>query len=1717
MSLAENAAYGYETVRAQSGHNMGFPERAGAFTIGAVTSGIASFYNTGVAAVNLFGADAEEMDVQKRMTAMDADWGNYYAENKQLIDLAGFVAGSFVPGALGMKAMQLAKAGKYGGAVGRAVAGPLNIFAEKRAINLAKGLEDIASEGGTAYAFVNGNKLAAMGWETADKVLEVAAGELMIAATMKQSPVLADASFGDIAKDIAFTSVIGGGILGGLGAFSMNKLFKDTVARADAVQRKYDTLDTFKALDLATGDKVYGLVDSLLALPQSALDSDKLLKVTSPFLQKGEVTLDLGKQITAGISRRETGAQVKLQELFLDSKKVDKETGVAIGEFVVDLVRKGRESGASNDKIKDVVGEYMLGLRGVHGLQDDVGKFFDDADVFYVNTKALTGVDATGEAFAKGALSRVPNKEGHIKQPYVVVGDLKNLNKALIGMDRQYKTLNEAWDAGVDMAVLPNNTLRINPKSQIVKQLSDDPAFSGVRYLNTRTGQVTEDAVTTAADVTKDFVKTIDKRGVDKFTFKVDTWYDDLSEVSVTEATARHAWFAKMGDELLRGKNVTINSTDISAMSFINQRGAEKFADVAIDFGDDIRTVGEMGDDFARVLEETKMEMALKMFDGGEVDPREVAYKLNISEEALSNLIGSDFKSFRTAAAGVGKGAEDFDKPLLSYLKKENMMVRYDVADALPSFAEGVDPAKLTALQKAKGLTPDFVDGEIGFNMRVQMAEDRLLTAFHAIVPPELSKQFQDINYKELAQLANQQGAGASTLGMANANYDDLAKVFYQNTGKLTHKLREQWVENAMGRMQPHAHKIMQNEAAAAELGILDFAMRGSDESWVVWDEMVPGKAASKQLVPARAIKIDPKLGPSLDKTVVAEVAAKSGKGTYTIEHPEVASFIDEWIGVNGERLEKRMQLLTARGYTSSVNPKAFYVPPIDTTKFKHFALVKEVDGAIGSTSEVTMVVARDAKELQQKVAQIPSSKYDVFFKQDTEDYFKVKGLYDQSQTLNSPRVNSDLKKLGVLTDWMPSTRAENVLSDYMNFANNSWSNLARESVETRYGQLFEQLRFLGRNYTEAASSQFKGNVAAAKLEAVDPFRDGIRTALDLSKKGQHRLLAEANEFIDALGTRAYKAIYEATDSASKGTISWQEAQKIAQRHGVGGVFNTDSVAEAYRLANVPYDRNLFREVIGKVNTILANTVLRLDAANSVLNTISTTLTTGTELAAIRTMAARDPEFAKFVSEMTTVAIPGTGGAKAVPSTLKLQFNAAKKYFSAEGKELMKEYYASGDIKNVSSMYQSMMDDLALPAMLDNRAIDKLSKSADKFVELGAKATGNTFAEEFTRFVSANIMDQLTAPAVAKGLMTKQEAGAWRSIFVNRTQGNYITSQRPIIFQGTTGAAVGLFQTYAFTLMQQLARHIENKDARALITFGGLQTGLFGLNGLPFFEAVNTHVIGNAASNDGHSDIYSTVTKAAGKEMGDWLMYGTASAFPLFTDKMPALYTRGDVNPRHLTIIPVMPQQMPFFDASVRVASNIWDMGTKLAAGGAVKNTLLEGLEHNGISRPLAGIAQAANQYTSTSKGSLIAANSDFWSIANASRLIGAKPVDEAVALNSLYRLNAYKAKDSARLEFLGETVKSHLKNGNAPSEDDMQDFLSSYVSIGGRVENYSRAMQRWQRDANVGVVNQMMYFHKTPYAQRMLEIMEGQGLDGFNPSAVPAAGDSAATGAFGQ
>ena len=213
----------------------------------------------------------------------------------------------------------------------------------------------------------------------------------------------------------------------------------------------------------------------------------------------------------------------------------------------------------------------------------------------------------------------------------------------------------------------------------------------------------------------------------------------------------------------------------------------------------------------------------------------------------------------------------------------------------------------------------------------------------------------------------------------------------------------------------------------------------------------------------------------------------------------------------------------------------------------------------------------------------------------------------------------------------------------------------------------------------------------------------------------------------------------------------------------------------------------------------------------------------------------------------------------------------------------------------------------------------------------------------------------------------------------------------------------------------------------------GLQSTIYGMKGLPAFDAINTHIIGNASGNKNHRDMYDVVVGAAGKDAGEWLLYGAASnALGLISPDLKFnLYTRGDINPRNVTLIPVNPANIPFVQASGKFFSSVAETYTKLAQGGNVWTTLLQGIEHAGVNRPLSGLAQTMQafgnprmqSFSTSNKGNVVAAN-DLLSLANLARLAGAKPLDEAAVIDRAYNLEVYAAKDAAKRRTLEKLPK---------------------------------------------------------------------------------------------
>lgn len=1712
MSIYDTLAPAVDTTNMQAG-GIGLADTILGGTAAATISGLGSIYNTFASGANYLGADVATIDTEKTLEGIDGNWANLYRENKSALDAAGFIATSLLPGFAGVKALNLARAGQGTGAVGRA----LGYAQSQQARHLGAALEELSVQGGSVFTQINKNKLLAMTWGAADQALQAAAFETAVALTMKQSPLLADDSWWDITKTGALNALFGGVIGGGIDALILQSSLKTAVKALDRRAVGYNHLTNLSDTGALAGDKAYAIADSVLALPDSVLEGDKLLGLSFHIGRPDKlpgwnetsktVGLDISRYLTRTLKATETEGLHKFQTAIADIADGGDIGQLMAGKILTDM-KSWRDGSMPPEMIRERLGDYLYGLKKVTPANREAAYGADD--LIYLR-KSLTPEELTQikttDDLGKALWSNTPFKENAYSRPLVFVGTAEQKaaamnNIARIGGDldnvNAFPSLRAAWEAGYEIAMQADGTLRVNTRSRLWRKATDE-ATDTKQFLNLRTGAYTDNAVLTAADrVAAGQIMEVSADSVviplpaarpgqagTKLVLKMGK-FDDAADS--TYYTARHAWAGKLQDHQVPS-SVQIN--DFSLMDRLKSLPAAQLEKITLLRQDGVE-LGKASDfSITELANQNKLLEAQSLFskaydEGKFWDLREIGHRLNVSQEWLENSIAKKFATNQEVMPSGGQipelPPEKLALPLESYLQRETVRLEYKVPEQFTDILQ--TSADMTPQQKRDLVVAtvntnggQFLTGELAWKYRIKLATEANVNAASSVLGAARHSQLPKLD-QSASKLATANGVGATLLGSSNANYGDVLELAMQNSGKLVHIWAKEDVSSMMEVMGPVALALQKNPKAATEVGVVTNLLRSSDEKFI-WHPTEKG------------VMVNAKLRGTPPENMAAATQALQASGVRTrieLQSEDAISFFKSHQQINGDRVSKRQVLMSAKGLTTNYASDVIYAPPIDTTYFKHFAFVRPIEGRAFATSEVAMVFGRDAAELERRIAMVDTKNYAVVTKRGTEDWFKAQNLYDFNLTINEPRINSELRKTGALNDMFPEVRAGNIVEDYLRWHQNQTTRLVRDSVETNYAQQFAELRDLGRSYTEIATSRFAGTSKLSATEVKNPFDDYIKTGLDISKRSEYQFLHQANEFVDALGVRAWQVFDGAFGRAKKGLMDYQQVNQVMEQHGIKGMYQSQ---EQLFEANVPRDRNLFRETISRANALLANTLLRLDFFNSALNVVSTPLLLSTELASIRTLATRDPELLGKLNDALSIAVPGTGGAQKVPSTAKLLGGAIENFFGKDKDKLIARYMANGDIRSTLAQFHDMLDSIALRPDFKN-----FSDGVTAAFEKGAKFTLNEQAEQFTRFVSADVMRQLTEPAVQKGVLSLAEQNAFISVFVNRVQGNYITSQRPIAFQGVLGAAVSLFQTYSFNLMQQLARHVGNRDKRAVATMFGMQAGLFGLNGLPFFEAVNTHLIGNASTNPEHRELYSLVPSLLGKEVGDWLMYGSASAMPLVMNgNTPALYSRGDVNPRNLTVLPLNPMDWPFISASTKVVSNLANVGSKLVQGADVSTTLLQGLEHNGLNRPLAGLAQVLAGQSTTSKGSLVSASNDFSLIASASRIAGSRPMDEAVALNQMYRLNAYKTAQQQRLENLGEVVKSHLHRGETVPTETLQGFMKDYARAGGNVSEFNAALQRWSKNANRSVVEDMRGKVNSSYGRRLNEIMGGTPL----------------------
>jgi hypothetical protein len=1739
-----DASFGLDSQAALNNESSIFDTVSGVITKAIPLTALAvvnSFANTGIDLANwAMGTSAtgdgfQRWEPDKQMQAIGADdYADYYKAHQEGIEGAGFLVGSLIPGLSGVKAFKMLQLGRPGAMLTRAT----NLFAGVKADAVAKAVSDINAGDDALFGLLSSQKFKAIAAGYGDQALQALAFETAVAGTMNSSPIMKQQDMGDIATNMFYGVLMGGAIGGSLDAFFVKGAIKRAQIAADVATKEAELTTQY---GFASGVSYHG---QSIAGDRAALLLSSIDEAYGPPTSAAATAANLvEKKASDRALRADTTVKLLLGEL---AGKGNEDLSFSLADTLKDLKQQGMT--------KDDLMEKLGGLAKISRV--DEAPSVPTGDSFYVNRFLAKDVNPSSLTF-DDLVTNYPHPAADLSLRYSirpnstpVIANYADtlsvpLSEGKFTSVPTYGTVTEAFENGVDIFIGKGLKPSVNPQAPNLQRVArpgesraltigeergrtkavfssglttpetmgplttevgalrlpegSAPLTGAPLVLNTVTKAISSDAVPVVGDYGA--VKLV-RQGLsygNKLSLQsVEDGASVLEGTSSTEANARYVWAASRGikagdsiatddipmlEEMYRSSQ-TSGATDFSAyMDGLRRRG--------VTFSDDSDLPYSPRELLDRI-ERSKDDLIENLISNNpKMSSEEVALRANVPESYLE----SGFRANKP---------EDFMVDPTQYQSVNHIKLEYDIGNT--NTRDG-----------------QILRGLLDSQQRIQVITDALDT----VMAREFGNNWQNFKVNGLSSKdATITGAGAKFLTYANADYGTLEQQLERigrYVGQEVLSRRSSYSEM----LAPHANAMRLDPVMATEVAAFVAVRRRTGESfsflpsdvaaryWRSGDTAVLTRSLVRDSTGA-IVDWDKDLTPNCflpgaAKAVEVGVSAVPPTGLHTFYDlsPKVAAFERAQMEINNNILQSRNNWWAAMGIARNQGLDTLYAPAIDTVKNPYFALVRAKPGMAFSDDSLAMITATNQQELEQKAAALRSD-FDVIDRSQAKDFRVALGDYQNDRNFMSNRTQADLNRRGILNDVFPETNAEDMIQQYVAHNNRMTSRLVRDYVEMGNAQLFAEIDAMGAKFAGAATSKFGflGKYFASSEE--NPYASYKKTALDIGPREEYKLWADSQEKLEAFASSAYNTAATAISGVAKGILPLEDTVAIMENMGLGNPYAkaTNTLTAYQDIANKLPDTRVLSRLVAAGNLFQSATTVRLDFFQSLINLISTPILTMAETSSI----------AKRLSnpELTTILPDGSNGGagRTVLSTTKPIFGAIADLFNPAVRAEIEPFLERSNItRSTTNEYFQAINNLAIPK--SGTRVESIMEGINSAMEVGASITGSQWSENMARMLSA-----LTARRIfmAEGLAPgSQQLEDNMITFVNRVHGNYVASQRPVAFQGPVGQAIGLFQTYQFNFFQQLLRYVDNGEGKTLATLGALQTSLFGLQGLPGFQMINQHIVGTAAGNPSHQDLYSGITNyfsggygGSDKRVGDYLLYGVASNW-----LNAGLYSRGDINPRSLTVLPINPLEYPAISGGVRFISNLLDTADKVIQGGNLSSSLLQGLEHNGLSRPLSGLGQLMQGFVSTSTGSLITAIrpnmgnpangdgnvsgwSDLVSVANFSRLAGARPLDEAIAMDMTYRSTLYQAKDTSRMERLGAAVKEDLAGGQPIDTAKLDTFIHSYANAGGEIAHFGQAIMKWSQEANVAKANEVFRHLSDPMARTQMEQMGGRPLPDF-------------------
>ena len=776
------------------------------------------------------------------------------------------------------------------------------------------------------------------------------------------------------------------------------------------------------------------------------------------------------------------------------------------------------------------------------------------------------------------------------------------------------------------------------------------------------------------------------------------------------------------------------------------------------------------------------------------------------------------------------------------------------------------------------------------------------------------------------------------------------------------------------------------------------------------------------------------------------------------------------WHNANRPLARNKFKAMSAEGKHPTFDPEALYIPPQD---IKFGAFVYQTDGLAGN-SRVGMIRAQSSKELKDKILRVKKLQPNMTIRtiNGVEDFYKVTGTLDVSRKFSLELDKSGFSKKGVATNITPDLNPQNLVDRLDRHLLSTIAKNNRTATRLFYSREVSVLEDLHARQIGTAKSGSREVVDRYELRNT-PASKALKTMLDIAPDTGLAMLDQANKSVEKhislWYNRAKQFLMDKSGKHSREILGDNPEKSLANLEKLFEDINGVSFKTAKDVlidSRPDVNKQQLQKFLGEVNGYAASLMLRSDGLDGLVNNMSAVILGSPEFKAIlkRLNERQKEDLMKYVTlDSGNANTLEYSGINSVLSGMKLMTNRVE---LDAFRERWKEWKVWESQDELHDQISHVIDDTFANGLQNMPAATTKIRTLWKGVKKAAFFTSDKL-NDHAQMQVLHFIDNIGNIA---GL-TDAEKIVLATNAKSRILGATIPSQKPTLFHGAIGTPLGLYQNYNLNVLNSMLRYAGEKGQAT--RFAILQGGIFGMQGLPGFSQLNTAVHDIYGKEDG-ADLKSIIDDTTGTRAMKWLLYGAGSNV---LDS--ALYTRGDLNPRNRFILPSKLDEIPAVNFLNGIKNIAVDTVMDVNNGASITTSLADNLAHSHINRPLTGIIEGIRGYSTTGHGKLAQRNEDanrytadasFWK-SNVARIMGARPLDEAIVRERVYRLSTYQRTAQNHITELGSAVDKELLATKGKLEQETVDrFLLRFIASGRQPQDFEHwfkiKVKRFNQDA---------------------------------------------------